>query len=326
MNDKISIIIPVFNVASTIGRCLDSVLNQTYTSLEIIVVDDGSTDNTTSVLDTYQDNRIRVIHQKNSVQGIARNVGMKYATGEYIGFVDGDDSVDKNMYECMIKAACEHNADVVQCNISNVYSDGTRKVQLPEISCVVQRQNEPQYFDKYMNRNIHSFEVCNKLIKKDFLMQYQIMFHDTKKVHAEDLLFNLEMAMKMSKIVFLEDHYYFYYLHCRSHSKANSLQKLLKLCDLFTFFFSEVKDREITRQVAGIAVLVLMQNLARLPHTKENREQSKKFLRREDIRRYLFDSMRQSKKMRHKLLILTILTMPTRVKLFIIKSHYFNMR
>ena len=262
MNYKISIIIPVYNVENTIRRCLDSVLAQTYDLLEIIVVDDGSIDKTADILDTYQDKRLKVIHQKNSGQGVARNVGIRYATGDYVGFVDGDDAIDKHMYSRMLRAAYDNEADVVQCNLSNVYSDGICRVQLPEISCVVDRQKEPQYYEKYMSRNIHSFEVCNKIFKRELLLKYGLAFHDTKKVYAEDLLFNLELVMKMKKIVFLEEHYYFYYLNYQSHSKVNNVEKLMKLRNLFALFISEVNDKNVIRQTSIIAVLVLMLEIA----------------------------------------------------------------
>ena len=101
ISDLISIIIPVYNVAVYLPRCLDSILAQTYKNLEIILVDDGSKDNSGKVCDEYalKDSRIKVIHQKNQGVSVARNAGLRIAKGDYIGFVDSDDYIETNMYE-----------------------------------------------------------------------------------------------------------------------------------------------------------------------------------------------------------------------------------
>ena len=114
---KISIIIPAYNIAPYLPRCLDSVLEQTYTNLEIIVVDDGSKDDTRAVIEEYaeRDNRIVPVYKENTGVSDTRNKGLDVATGDYIGFIDGDDYIEKNMYEVLMSNAIKYNADISHC-------------------------------------------------------------------------------------------------------------------------------------------------------------------------------------------------------------------
>ena len=112
---KISVIVPVYNAEEFLPQCLDSILAQTLTELEIICIDDGSPDNSGKILDDYakKDNRIIVIHQNNGGVSLARNTGIKNAAGKYIGFVDPDDWIDKDFYQNLYQAAEDYQADIV---------------------------------------------------------------------------------------------------------------------------------------------------------------------------------------------------------------------
>ena len=119
---KISVIIPVYNIENEVTRCIDSVMNQSFRDLEIILVDDGSIDNSGSICDEYQqrDVRIRVIHKENGGLSDARNVGMDAATGEYLAFVDGDDWIDVNMYKDMYEYMLEMKAEIAVCRYREI--------------------------------------------------------------------------------------------------------------------------------------------------------------------------------------------------------------
>ncbi|MBR4316077.1 MAG: glycosyltransferase, partial [Alphaproteobacteria bacterium] len=121
-NKKISIIVPVYNVQKYLDKCLKSIISQTLTDIEIILVDDGSTDSSGLICDKYakKDKRIKVVHQKNARQGAARNAGIKLATGDYIGFVDSDDYITSDMFEKLYKKAYIYDADIVMCDYANV--------------------------------------------------------------------------------------------------------------------------------------------------------------------------------------------------------------
>ena len=123
---KLSLIIPVYNIASYLPRCLDSIINQKYKNLEIIVVNDGSTDTSREVIDDYcnKDSRITAIHKENGGVSTARLAGVSAATGDYIGFVDGDDYIEPDMFDRLIKNAVEHNADISHCGYKMVFPNG----------------------------------------------------------------------------------------------------------------------------------------------------------------------------------------------------------
>lgn len=132
----ISIIIPVYNVERYLNKCLDSIINQTYNNLEIVLVDDGSTDRSGLICDAYaaKDNRVIVIHKENNGVSVARNIGLEHSHGELIGFVDGDDYVDRQMYELLLKRLKSDNSDMACCNYLQVDEEGcefTKDQQLP---------------------------------------------------------------------------------------------------------------------------------------------------------------------------------------------------
>ena len=117
-NDLISVIIPIYNVEKFLSFCIDSIVNQTYKNLEIILVDDGSTDNSGKICDEYalKDNRIKVMHKQNGGVSSARNVGLNIAKGKYIGFVDSDDYVENDMFEILHNLIIKNNVDISCCN------------------------------------------------------------------------------------------------------------------------------------------------------------------------------------------------------------------
>ena len=126
---KVSIIVPVYNVEKYLKRCINSLINQTLQDIEIIVVDDGSTDNSGQIIKEYQEKNSNIKYYKKENGGLsdARNYGMKYAPSEYIAFLDSDDFVDKTMYEKMYNKAIEENADYVECDFYWAYPKAEKK-------------------------------------------------------------------------------------------------------------------------------------------------------------------------------------------------------
>ena len=126
MSVLVTVVIPIYNVEQYLDRCIDSVVNQTYKNLEIILVDDGSPDNCPAMCDAWaqKDSRIKVVHKENGGLGYARNSGMEVATGKYIFFFDSDDSIELTLVEKCVNAAKEHNSELVIFGRNNVYDDG----------------------------------------------------------------------------------------------------------------------------------------------------------------------------------------------------------
>lgn len=123
MQDVISVIVPVYNVAQYLPQCMDSILSQDYEKLEVILIDDGSTDNSGELCDAYarRDSRVRVIHQTNSGAAAAKNTGLRAATGEYLSFVDSDDFLEPGAYSYMLSLLKENGADMVRCAYKNLF-------------------------------------------------------------------------------------------------------------------------------------------------------------------------------------------------------------
>ena len=132
--DLISVIIPVYNVEKYLEKCVDSIINQTYKNLEIILVDDGATDNSGKMCDEFakRDSRIKVIHKENGGLSDARNFGLDVATGEYIAFVDSDDFLDKDFYEYLMKLKDKTSSDIVECNFIRAYEEDLDIFEFPE--------------------------------------------------------------------------------------------------------------------------------------------------------------------------------------------------
>ncbi len=204
---EISIIVPAYNMSEYIEKCLDSLLNQTKKEIEIIAVDDGSTDNTLSILNEYQQkfpDIVKVISQENGGLSAARNTGIEAATSKYIAFVDSDDYVDCNMFEAMYNKATEKNYDVVACDVSCIYPDRVTVVD-SGISFESESVTPDQSRELFLNMYV---VVCNKLYKKELFDQTGIRFE--KGIWFEDVLFSHKMFPHIKSIATVKQGYYQY--------------------------------------------------------------------------------------------------------------------
>jgi len=163
-NPLISIIVPVYNVKEYLKRCVESLINQTYRNIEIIIVDDGSTDGSELLCDNFKntDKRIKVFHKKNGGLSDARNFGISHSTGQYIGFVDSDDFIDKNMYEILMKNIIKNDADISICKFT-ITNKNSFKIK-PETDIKVFSKEEAM--KEVMLGNYFQSHVCNKLFKR----------------------------------------------------------------------------------------------------------------------------------------------------------------
>lgn len=209
MQDLISVIIPVYNVGEGLPECLDSVCSQTYRDLEIILVDDGSTDGSGQICDdrAAEDPRILVIHQENKGVSGARNAGLLIATGEYIGFVDGDDRIDVSFYSRMLACLKENDADAVTCGyIDHPYGEGNpvRKGITPHETCGFRDAVQP-----VMERNGYFTSVSNKLYRRSAVEQNgEPVLMDTSLDFGEDEVWLLQVLKQCRRIAFLPEALY----------------------------------------------------------------------------------------------------------------------
>lgn len=163
----LSIIVPVYKVEKYLPRCINSIINQEFKDYELILVDDGSPDKSGVICDAYarKDNRIRVIHKKNSGLGSARNAGLKIATGEYVGFVDSDDWISSDMYSFLTKVALKYKADIVAS--SYTLTKGSSKINQKKyyIKCLEGQEKLKFYLKFGMKYRVSDYSVCNKIYK-----------------------------------------------------------------------------------------------------------------------------------------------------------------
>lgn len=218
----ISVIVPIYNVDKYLESCIRSIINQTYYNLEIILVDDGSTDNSGKIIDEYaqKDSRIKVIHQKNKGVSNARNNGLAIANGDYIIFLDSDDIFDLTMLEKLLNKATQCNTDITICR---EYSFTNDENSVNKILWTMDDKLIPQeevfsiqnYKDKLLNFCI--LWPWDKLYKKSFLDSIAIKYCEDRKIQAsEDLVFVGETIARASSICILNE----YLIKHRYHSKS----------------------------------------------------------------------------------------------------------
>lgn len=192
----ISIIVPIYNVEKYLPECIESILNQTYRYLEVILIDDGSTDQSGRICDQYgrQDSRIKIIHQKNGGAANAKNAGLKVATGRYLAFLDGDDFLENDAYLYMMKALEEYQADVVQCCLRYIYLDRKEdKIANNKISIF----DTKSYLEKY-TWDWTCGLMTDKLYKRELFKG--ICFEEGHKI--DDEFFTYQGIMRAKKIVY----------------------------------------------------------------------------------------------------------------------------
>ncbi len=207
MTSVVSVIIPAYNSEETIEKCIDSITSQTYSDLEIIVVNDGSQDDTESIVKriSSKDHRVKLISIPNGGVSHARNVGIDNATGEYITFVDSDDTIDKEMYQSLMELFQRYNADIVHCSYKTVHINGSVIPVGGTGKIVVQESDEA--IEYLISGKLFGSGLCNKIFKKELLKNSRL--NENIKIN-EDYLMNFELFEKASCIVYLDSPFYNY--------------------------------------------------------------------------------------------------------------------
>ena len=205
MDPIISIIVPIYNVGKYLPRCIESILNQTFNNFELILVNDGSTDNSGVVCDDYakKDTRIKIIHKSNGGVSSARNAGLYVAKGEYIGFVDPDDYIDKNMYEKLYRLCIDNNSDIAICRFNREING---KIQNKESTEEIIELNNMEAMNELFKGNLYRFSLCNKLFSKKCFND--VLFPEGR-IH-EDLSTTYKLFANSKKAVYIDYYGYIY--------------------------------------------------------------------------------------------------------------------
>ena len=222
MADLISVIVPVYNVAADLPRCLDSILAQTYPHVEIIAVDDGSPDNSGAILDDYAAKHptIRVIHKENGGVASARNAGLDAATGEYMGWVDSDDLVHPEMFGIMLALAEQHNADIVQCE--HTRNPQRMHKQLGEVEVL---NNIDSLKRIYQSDYTNACSLCSKVYKANLFNDLRF----TEGAAFEDDEVVPLLLERSKKTVFIEARLYCYIKREASIITAPKIENIMAL-------------------------------------------------------------------------------------------------
>lgn len=236
----ISIIIPVYNVGQYLDKCIKSVINQTHKDIEIICVDDGSTDASSEICDKYRkiDSRIKVIHKTNGGLALARQAGLRVSRGKYVGFVDGDDWIDKEMYECMFQIIEKYKVDMVETGVIDSYGESLEKERKYKLDGGIYEGekfknsilNNLLYDGKFYNYGVNTIYLWNKLFKKDFIYECYMKL-DPKQSMFEDYVSVYPYLIKHQSVAVVNKAFYHYRVVNNSlkRSKVNDAMEMLNL-------------------------------------------------------------------------------------------------
>ena len=254
----ISVIVPVYNVDKYLDKCIKSIINQTYKNLEIILVDDGSSDKCPKMCDDWakKDNRIKVIHKKNGGVSSARNIGIKESKGEYITFVDSDDWLEKDFIIKLYEVIIKNDSDIALSAYKRVVGTNIEKINVCDNTYSI---NSKEYLIKALNPQT-GYGFCHmKLISKNCLKN--IFFNEQLKV-TEDALFNIMLSKKINKVTFLGEALYNYRINTSSVVKKYDQEypyKYLKgIKEIKEYLFKTYKDKEIKHNYYNFVVYHVM--------------------------------------------------------------------
>ena len=219
MNDKISVILPVYNVEEYLRKCINSILNQTYKNFELIIINDGSTDNCPSICDEYKniDNRIQVIHQENKGLSVARNVGIDLSKGKYITFIDSDDYIDSKYIEILYNLITEYDADISICHHTKIYNKTLIIKTHKEKEYKKEILSKKEAYKKMILDKEINFMVWGKLYKKNIFSKTRFI----ENVFYEDMYIATDIIEAANIII--KTNYTGYFYRQRPQSITNSL-------------------------------------------------------------------------------------------------------
>ena len=207
MYSLISVIVPIYNVEKYLDRCVNSIINQTYKNLEIILVDDGSPDNCPQMCDDYakKDSRIRVVHKENGGLSDARNAGMKVATGEYVSFIDSDDYVSLDFYETLLQTMIDNDSDIVECSVVKFYEDNNFDEYSDDLK--VTNYDTLYALDGLISESPFKQHVWNKLYKSSVALDIP---YAVGKLN-EDEFWTYQVFGKAKKVTRINQTMYYYF-------------------------------------------------------------------------------------------------------------------
>lgn len=270
MNPLVSIIVPVYKVEKYLDECIESLVNQTYRNIEIILVDDGSPDNCPKICDDWvaRDDRIKAIHKSNGGVSSARNEGLKVARGEWIWFVDSDDTVEINALEELVKYTNEVDLIVFNSKTEEPYT------------------KDDTFFKDYYFKYQFGFGPCNKLYKKSIIEKNNLEF-DTQESVGEDLLFNITYYQYANTYKFTISKYYNYRVREDSAMQSNNEMRLEQQLRLYSKIYDIYKNKIDEKTLAQLYIMHLISGINQCG--KQNIDDEKIKLIEDSVIKYKFN-------------------------------------
>lgn len=269
MCDLISVIVPVYNVEKYLDKCINSIINQTYQNLEIILVDDGSTDNSGILCDAFcnKDGRVQVIHQKNGGLSSARNTGIDHSNGNYLTFVDSDDWIDPTMIERLYSRIKEDHSQISFCDFK--YVDEQGNISYDGHGKVNKVLDEYQFWqDVYTTKNTVCYIVSwGKLIQRS-VFENGIRFEEGK-IHEDEFI--IHRLLQNRKISFLSEHLYMYYQRNDSITRNASSKRHFNCAEALlirTSYFIEKNKPEFAQECLLSSMFPILDGITLLPYDK----------------------------------------------------------
>ena len=270
MNPLVSIIVPVYKVEEYLDECIESLVNQTYRNIEIILVDDGSPDNCPKMCDDWvaRDDRIKVIHKSNSGVSSARNEGLNVANGAWIWFVDSDDTVSITALEKLTKYVDDVDLVVFNAKVDKLYV------------------KDKNFFDDYYFKYQFGFEPWNKLYKKSIIENNNLKF-DTQETIGEDLLFNITYYQYANTYKFTILKYYNYRVREDSAMQSNNEMRIEQQLRLYAKIYKIYKEKLDERTLAQLYIMHLISGINQCG--KQNIDDEKIKLIEDSVKKYNFN-------------------------------------
>ncbi|MGP4106338.1 glycosyltransferase family 2 protein [Virgibacillus sp. L01] len=285
MKPTISIIVPVYNIELYIGKCLDSIIKQTFTDFEVIVVNDGSTDESGVICDEYagRDKRIKVLHKGYGGVSSARNAGVETASGDYIGFVDGDDYIDVNMYKCLYTLCQKQNSDISICHLGREIKGKLVNRTNEEFT---EEMDNVEAMKQLFKGVLYRFSLCNKLFKKNCFDQ--ICFPEGR-IH-EDLSTTYKLFSKANTVFFIN---YTGYIYVKRNNSILSSDYYEKRLDAFVGWdeilpFMKKHYPQLSEETNACFTYVCVDHIYYILNQVEDKKEREKYLRsvRTYVRKY----------------------------------------
>lgn len=233
---KLSVVIPVFNSEKTLERCLKSILNQTYSDWEVIAIDDGSTDESYSILTNYnlKDQRFKILKQSNHGPGFTRNKGIEMSTGDYIIFVDSDDYIDNVYFERVVNEATSNDSDVIFIDV--ILEDINGSIIRKEIMSKYKNSTKDRIIRHQMTGKL-PWGGCRKIVKSKIIKENNIKYSDD--IVGEEALFSFKVINNAKKISFIEEAYYHYVHYPNSQSTKGDNDPWGAVCKNIKIYLEE---------------------------------------------------------------------------------------